>query len=321
MSNKYVIMIHGGAGNIKEMDDAKKATYKASLQGILEKASQLLAEGGSSLEAVSLAVTLLENDELYNAGKGAVLNHKGEFSLDASIMDGKNLMSGAVAGVSKIKNPILLAKKVLEESEHVMLISNEAMDFAKQFDLEFVENTYFETEYRRQQFEEALKSNKVVLDHSSFEKEENGIQGDEKKYGTVGAVAVDKDGNIAAATSTGGIVNKKFGRVGDSPIVGAGVYADNETVAVSSTGYGEQFIRTVIAKHLADLIAMKGLNLVDAMNEAIEYLTKKVSGLGGMISVTKDYKYASNYNTPGMLHAVASSEDGIIVSLESPLNG
>ena len=321
MSNKYVIMIHGGAGNIREMDDEKKAKYHRSLEIILKKSSQLLQDGASSLEAVTLAVQLLEDDELYNAGKGSVLNHKGEFSMDASIMDGKNLMSGAVAGISKIKNPIFLAKKVLEESEHVMLISNEAMDFAKQFDLEFVENSYFETEYRRKQFEEALKSNKVVLDHSSFEKEENAIQGDEKKYGTVGAVAVDKDGNIAAATSTGGIVNKKFGRVGDSPIVGSGVYADNETVAVSSTGYGEQFIRTVIAKHLADLIGMKGLNLVDAMNEAIEYLTKKVSGLGGMISVTKDYKYASNYNTPGMIHGVASSENGLITSLEEPLNG
>ena len=258
MSNKYVIMIHGGAGNIKEMDDEKKAKYHKSLEIILKKSSQILQEGASSLEAVTLAVKLLEDDELYNAGKGSVLNHKGEFSMDASIMDGKNLMSGAVAGVGSIKNPIFLAKKVLEESEHVMLISNEAMDFAKQFDLETKENSYFETEYRRKQFEEALKSNKVVLDHSSFDKK--GIQGDEKKYGTVGAVAVDKDGNIAAATSTGGIVNKKFGRVGDSPIVGSGVYADNETAAVSSTGYGEQFIRTVIAKHLADLIAMKGLN-------------------------------------------------------------
>ncbi|MBI96108.1 L-asparaginase [bacterium] len=318
MSNKYVIMIHGGAGNIKEMDDEKKAKYHKSLEIILKKSSQILQEGASSLEAVTLAVKLLEDDELYNAGKGSVLNHKGEFSMDASIMDGKNLMSGAVAGISKIKNPVMLAKKVLEESEHVMLISNEAMDFAKQFDLEAKENSYFETEYRRKQFEEALKSNKVVLDHSSFDKK--GIQGDEKKYGTVGAVAVDKDGNIAAATSTGGIVNKKFGRVGDSPIVGSGVYADNETAAVSSTGYGEQFIRTVIAKHLADLIAMKGLNLVDAMNESIEYLTKKVSGLGGMISVTKDYKYASNYNTPGMIHGVASSEGGINTSLEKPLN-
>tara|TARA_B100000700_G_C14944124_1_gene808281 strand:- start:24 stop:962 length:939 start_codon:yes stop_codon:yes gene_type:complete len=311
-------MIHGGAGNIKEMDDEKKAKYHKSLEIILKKSSQILQEGASSLEAVTLAVKLLEDDELYNAGKGSVLNHKGEFSMDASIMDGKNLMSGAVAGISKIKNPVMLAKKVLEESEHVMLISNEAMDFANQFNLEVKENSYFETEYRRKQFEEALKSNKVVLDHSSFDKK--GIQGDEKKYGTVGAVAVDKDGNIAAATSTGGIVNKKFGRVGDSPIVGSGVYADNETAAVSSTGYGEQFIRTVIAKHLADLIAMKGLNLVDAMNESIEYLTKKVSGLGGMISVTKDYKYASNYNTPGMIHGVASSEGGINTSLEKPLN-
>jgi len=300
------------------MENEKKEKYQNSLQNILEEASQILKDGGSSLEAVTKAVTLLENDELYNAGKGSVINNLGEFSLDASIMDGKNLMSGAVAGISNIKNPILLAKKVLEESEHVMLISKEAMNFAKIHNLETVENSYFETEYRRKQFEEALKSNKVVLDHSS--NKENGLQGDEKKYGTVGAVAVDKDGNIAAATSTGGIVNKKYGRVGDSPIVGAGVYADNQTVAVSSTGYGEQFIRTVIAKHLADLISMKGLNIVQAMQESIDYLTDRVSGLGGMISVNKDYQYASNYNTPGMLHGVACHKNGIIVSLEEKLN-
>lgn len=310
-----VIMIHGGAGNLNSLTSIEEKQYHESLKAILTKVSPLLEEGYTSIEIVSKAVELLENDPLYNAGKGSVLNSKANFEFDASIMDGQDLQSGAVAGINSIKNPIHLAKLVMTDSEHVMLIGDGAMEFAKSYNLPVEEKSYFSTPKRVSQFNEAKKQNKVVLDHSDNQSESLPIKGDPKKYGTVGAVALDLHGNIAAATSTGGIVNKKYGRVGDSPIIGAGTYADNDTLAVSCTGYGEQFIRTSIAKHISDLVYMKNLSLDEAMQEALEYLTQKVKGLGGMITINSKGEFQSGFTTEGMIHGVYTKKTGIKTSL------
>lgn len=312
---KPTIMIHGGAGNLTDLSLEEQNRYHSSLSKILNQVSPLLEEGESAIEVVVQAVKLLEDDPLYNAGKGSVLNSEADFEFDASLMRGEDLGSGAVAGIRNIKNPILLAESVLNNSEHVMLIAEGAMEFASKFNIPQESKQYFSTPKRVEQFYEAKKQNKVVLDHSDSDSDSLSSKGDPKKYGTVGAVAVDKQGNLAAATSTGGIVNKQFGRVGDSPIIGAGTYADNETLAVSCTGYGEQFIRTTLAKHISNLVGMKNLNLEEAMQEAMQYLQRKVKGLGGMIVVNSKGEFQSGYTTEGMIHGVYRKDIGTKTSL------
>lgn len=298
----YALVIHGGAGNIQGTPEEIKA-YKDSLRRIALAGQAILESGGSSLATVTHCVNLLEDDPLYNAGKGAVFNTEGKVECDASVMDGSNLEAGACAGLTTVKNPIKLASAILKKSEHVMLIGDGAEKFADQFsEIERVTNDYFYTEKRLNQLKEAKKQDKAVLDHSDLDAE------NEKKYGTVGAVAFDQNGNLAAATSTGGITNKKWGRVGDSPIIGAGTYADNQTCGVSCTGYGEQFIRTGLAKTISDLVVFKNLDAFQASSEAMNYLTEKVNGLGGAIVIDSQGNIGTNFTTPGILQAAVNSQ-------------
>jgi len=296
--NNYSIMIHGGAGALDNVKDEKTAIrYLESLRRILEHGREIMQLGGSALQAAETCGSLLEDDPVFNAGCGSVLNENGKVEMDAAIMDGRDLSAGAVAAVSNIANPIQLARLVMTESEHVMLISEGAMRFAEHCKVGFTNDDYFFTPERIKQFKEAQRQHKIMLDH-----DEMGESSEDQKYGTIGAIARDPQGNLAAATSTGGIVNKRLGRVGDSPIVGSGVYADNETCAVSATGYGEDFMRTVISKTISDFMYMKGFNAEQATEAGIEYLVRKVKGRGGVIVIDKDGNCSSGFTTKKMIH-------------------
>jgi beta-aspartyl-peptidase (threonine type) len=290
-------MVHGGAGTLDHVKTDREAVrYLESIRVILEHGREVLGRGGTAMEAVESCASLLEDDPLYNAGCGSVLNEDGKVELDAAIMDGRDLSAGAVAGVQNIANPVQLARLVLAKSEHVMLIGEGAIRFADHCGVKLVPDHYFLTKERIQQHKTAHQHGWLMLDH------EDSVTAEEQKLGTVGAVARDVHGNLAAATSTGGLVNKQEGRVGDSPIVGAGVYADNESCAVSATGYGEDFMRTVLAKTIADLIDFKGLNALDATQAGIDYLVRKVNGRGGVIVIDGAGNCASRYTTKKMIH-------------------
>ena len=291
-------MVHGGAGALDNVKDEKTAVrYLDSLRRILEHGREVMILGGSALQAAEACASLLEDDPVFNAGCGSVLNEHGKVEMDAAIMDGRDLSAGAVAAVENIANPIQLARRVMTESEHVMLIAEGAMRFADHCGMERVPENYFYTPDRLKQLEEARLKNKIMLDHDDTDEDS-----EDQKYGTIGAIAMDAQGNLAAATSTGGIVNKRQGRVGDSPIVGAGVYADNETCAVSATGYGEDFMRTVIAKTISDFIFMKGMDAEKATQAGIDYLSRKVSGRGGVIVIDKNGNCSSGFTTKKMIH-------------------
>jgi L-asparaginase / beta-aspartyl-peptidase len=294
---KYAVAIHGGAGALSDLTE-----YRVRISEILN-VIRLEAEAGmSALDLVTRAVTLLEDNPLFNAGKGSVLNAEGKVECDASIADGQTLNAGSVICVDGIKNPILLARSVMEESPHVMLTGGGAMEFAREQGFEIVSQDYFITEHRTKQLIDAKKADRIVLDHSDIE---------EKKLGPVGAVAIDADGNLAAATSTGGIVNKKFGRVGDSPIIGAGTFAENELCAISCTGYGEQFLRTVLAKHVAEYLRYHQVTAGEAAKVGIDFLVNKVNGLGGMIVVDKEYVVGLAHSTPVLLGGSVTHESGV----------
>ena len=296
--NNYSIMVHGGAGALDNVKDEKTAVrYLEALRRILEHGREVMVLGGSALQAAEACATLLEDDPVFNAGCGSVLNENGKVEMDAAIMDGRDLSAGAVAAVSNIANPIQLAHLVMTKSEHVMLISEGAMHFAEHCGITPAPDGYFYTPDRVAQLEEARSKHKIMLDHDDSEEDS-----EDQKYGTIGAVARDPQGNLAAATSTGGIVNKRIGRVGDSPIIGAGVYADNETCAVSATGYGEDFMRSVISKTIADFIYMKDMDAEAATRAGIEYLTRKVKGRGGVIVIDKNGNCASGFTTKKMIH-------------------
>ena len=291
-------MIHGGSGAIRNMGE-----YSPSLRIILETGEKMLASGSSALDVVEQCVSMLEDDPLYNAGCGSVLNNKGKIEMDASIMNGQNLAAGAVAAIYGIKNPINLARMVMDESYHVMLIADGAMEFAREKCVPIMPEEYFFTEERRLQWEKANEEDVIALDHNSS-------QNKNKKFGTVGAVAIDTFGNLAAATSTGGLVNKKYGRVGDTPIIGAGVYADNETCAVSATGVGEHFIRTVLTKTISEIIRHQKVDASEAAKIGIKYLVQKVGGLGGVIVIDKNGHCGSAFSTPMMIHgSICEGED------------
>lgn len=287
---KYSIAIHGGAGAITDV-----SAYKESLLAIIKEGQALAETGTSALETVTTLVCLLEDDPIFNAGRGSVLNAEGSIDCDASIMDGRNNKSGAIAGVQGIKNPIQLARAVMEQSPHVMMIGDGAVEFAKKQTLELAPPEYFVTDARVQQLQDAQTSNKITLDHADKVEEE--------KLGTVGAVMVDNEGNVAAATSTGGVVNKKFGRVGDTPLIGAGTYAENNIGAISCTGYGEQFIETTLAKHIAEAIRHQHYDAQTAAEYGIDFLTTTVQGLGGVIVVDTNYNIGYAHSTPLILGA------------------
>ena len=298
MTSTFSLMLHGGAGALEHIKrEGSVEQFTQSLRSVLKRGQRVLEKGGAAIDAVELCAALLEDDPLYNAGRGSVLNQFGLVEMDAAIMDGRNLSAGAVAGIHNIKNPTCLARQVMDNSEHVMLIGRGAMEFATQVcQMERMPDDYFIMASRVRQWREAQSAGKMVLDHEDVPAVPN------EKLGTIGAVARDTYGNLAAATSTGGIVNKRWGRVGDSPIVGAGVFADNETCAVSATGYGEQFLRTVLSKTISDLIHFQGMNAKQAAQAGIDYLVSKVNGLGGVIVIDKDGQCAVGHSTSGMIY-------------------
>lgn len=293
MSDNFSIAIHGGAGTIlrSTMTPELQLQYESGLQQALNTGYEILAAGGSSLDAVQEAVTALEDFPLFNAGKGSVFNNRGNHEMDASIMYGKGLEAGAVCGVSNIKNPVKLARAIMDHSEHVVLCGPGAEEFARLQHLQFEDNEYFYTEQRYKQWQQALQEDKVQLDHS------------DKKFGTVGAVALDKHGNLAASTSTGGMTNKKYGRMGDSPVIGAGTYANNNTCAISCTGHGELFIRSVVAYDISCLIEYKGLSLKEACDIVVHDKLVKIGGEGGLVAIDKYGNIEMPFNSEGMYRA------------------
>lgn len=300
-----VIVIHGGAGALTRaaMDEALENNYRQSLKEIVRAGQAILASGGSALDAVSEAVRQLEENPLFNAGYGAVFTHEQTHELDACIMDGATLNSGAVCAVAQIRNPILAARKVLDNSEHVLLTGQGAEAFARAQHLSMVAPDFFSTDSRLAQLKRVSQSAQVMLDHDgqAFSSVPPADPLDpDKKYGTVGAVAIDANGNLAAATSTGGMTNKMVGRVGDTPIVGAGCYANNATVAISSTGTGEAFIKAVAAYDVSALMEYTGASLDDAMHTVVMDKLPKISGSGGMIGVDAKGNIALVFNSEGM---------------------
>ncbi|MFO7447576.1 MAG: isoaspartyl peptidase/L-asparaginase [Ignavibacteriaceae bacterium] len=281
----YTIVIHGGAGTIdKSLPDSVKESYLSSLREALEIGRSVLEKGGTSLDACEQVVRFMEDDPKFNAGKGAVYTSEGTHELDASIMDGRNLSCGAVAGIKVVKHPVSLARMVMEKTPHVLLISEGAEKFAKENGTDIVSNSYFDTPVRYEQLQKMLKD----------------------KKGTVGCVALDKHGNLAAATSTGGMTNKMPGRVGDSPLINAGTYANNNTCAVSATGHGEKFIKNTVAFSISALMEYKNLTLKEAADEIIH--KKLEPGDGGIIAVDKNGSYVMTFNSTGMFRGAATSE-------------
>jgi beta-aspartyl-peptidase (threonine type) len=310
--SKYAIAIHGGAGTILKstMTPEKELAYRTALAEAIHVGEAILKNRGTSLDAVELAVQSLENYPLFNAGKGSVFTSSGKNEMDASIMNGANLMAGAVAGVSNIKNPISLARAVMEKSEHVFLTGIGAMDFAKKINVEFESDEYFFEQMRYEQLQKAKETDSVVMDHTE-DKFENG----EKKFGTVGAVAIDMNGNLAAATSTGGMTNKKYGRVGDSSVIGAGTYANNVTCAISCTGHGEFYIRSVVAYDVSCLMEYKGLSLKEACEIVVMEKLVKIGGEGGLIAIDFKGNIELPFNSEGMYRAKKSADSDLFIGI------
>jgi beta-aspartyl-peptidase (threonine type) len=287
------------------MTPEREASYRAGLSVALDAGYAILERGASSLDAVAEAVRLLEDDPQFNAGRGAVLSHDGEAELDASIMDGLGPRAGAVAGIRHVKNPIGLARLVMDKSPHVMLIGEGAEQFAREQGLEFVPNTYFRTPYRERELQRALDRERQDARGSSGD-----VAGPPRGgtiTGTVGAVALDRAGNLAAATSTGGMTNKRYGRVGDSPIIGAGTYANNESCAVSATGSGEFFIRAVVAYDIHALVEYKRLSMEEAAKEVVQAKLKRQGGEGGIIAIDRAGHIALEFNSEGMFRGARDS--------------
>jgi len=293
---EWAIVIHGGAGVItrEKMTPELDKEYRASLSLALNTGRKILIEGGTALEAVEATIRVMEDNPLFNAGKGAVFTHDGRNELDAAIMDGSNLAAGSVAGVTDIKNPITAARYVMTKSEHVMLAGAGASQFAKEQGLEIVPPSYFYTDRRFNELQEILKK---------------------EKKGTVGCCALDKKGNLAAGTSTGGMTNKKYNRIGDAPIIGAGTYANNSTCAVSATGHGEYFIRWTVAHDISALMEYKGLSLKDASELVVNDKLVKAGGSGGVICVDKAGNISMPFNSEGMFRgfATADGKEGVYI--------
>ncbi len=291
---KYTVVIHGGAGVMSKelINEAARSEYKAKLNEALEQGNKMLAEGATATDVVVKVINIMEDSPLFNAGKGAVFTHEGVNELDASIMEGRTLNAGAVAGVRDIKNPINAARAVMEHSEHVMLSGPGASQFAKEQGLEIVPNSYFYTESRYQSLQQLLKK----------ERERTG----KDNTGTVGCVVLDSYGNLCAGTSTGGMTNKRYGRIGDSPVIGAGTYANNNTCAVSCTGHGEYYIRLGFARDISAMMEYKNLDLQAACREEINKLTN-MGGTGGVIGVDKQGNIAMEFNTSGMFRGYLKS--------------
>ncbi len=315
-SHEFSIAIHGGAGTIlkKNMSDEKEAAYKAKLEEAIRVGYEILKNGGTSLDAVTKTIKVMEDSPLFNAGKGAVFTNAGTNELDASIMDGKTLNAGASAGTTNVKNPIDLARAIMDNSPHVMMAGKGAEKFAEEQGIEIVDPKYFYTENRMKSLKRAIEREKIELDHddkSAFY--DPAIK--DYKFGTVGCVALDKNGNLAAGTSTGGMTNKRWGRVGDVPIIGAGTYANNSTCAVSSTGWGEFFIRAMVAHDISALMEYKGMNLNDAAHEVIHKKVGDLGGDGGIVAVDKNGNVAMEFNTAGMYRAIMNDSGELTIAI------
>ena len=314
--DKVTLVIHGGAGTItrQNMTPEREKAYRETLTLALQQGHQVLKRGGTSLEAVEAAVRVMEDSPLFNAGKGAVFTSESKNEMDAAVMNGKDLSAGAVAGLTTVKNPIRAALAVMQSSPHVMMIGKGAEQFAQKQGIELVDPSYFHTEARYKALERAQKEEKVELDHTEKEKkavktapktgfrmpEEDLIFVEGKKFGTVGCVALDQYGNLAAGTSTGGMTNKRYGRVGDVPIIGAGTYANNATCAISATGHGEYFIRSVVAYDVSALMEYKGLSVQQAADEVVMKKLVERGGEGGLIALDRQGNIAMPFNSAGM---------------------
>ncbi|GAA4297329.1 isoaspartyl peptidase/L-asparaginase [Nibribacter koreensis] len=309
MENTFALALHGGAGTITrelltpELDTA----YRTALQDALTVGHRLLSQGCSALEAVEATVVSLEDHALFNAGRGSVFNKRGRHEMDASIMCGKTLAAGAVAGVRNVRNPIQLATQVLRHSDHVFLCMQGAEEFARKQGLAFEPDEYFYTQHRYEQWQQLRDSDVYMLDHTEDFKD--------KKFGTVGAVALDKAGNLAAATSTGGMTNKNFNRIGDTPVIGAGTYANNNTCAISCTGHGEFFIRAVVAYDISCLMEYKGLSLTQAADIVVHDKLVRLGGEGGLIGVSASGEITMPFNSEGMYRASWVSGKAPVVAI------
>lgn len=301
--SRIALAVHGGAGTIEraQMTPTREKAYRDALELALRHGHAVLEKGGAALDAVEAAVRTLEDTPLFNAGRGSVFNADGQHEMDASLMSGADLRAGAVAGVQNVKNPITLARRVMDHSNHVLISGLGAFEFAHRQKVELEDDQYFFDDFRYQQWKEVAGSDKVQLDHSDKE----------KKFGTVGAVALDASGHLAAATSTGGMTNKKWQRVGDSPIIGAGTYANDGTCAVSCTGHGESFIRAVAAHDVHALMAYKGLSLEEAVRVVVHEKLPPLDGDGGLIAVDRNGNIVLDFNCPGMYRGHVGA-DGIV---------
>jgi len=302
----YALVIHGGAGTITpdKLTPELEASIKADLTRALEAGEAVLKSGGKAMDAVTAAIQILEDSPNFNAGKGAVFTHEGKNEMDAAVMDGETLAAGAVAGVTTIRNPITLARAVMEKSPHVMMAGSGAETFAAENGITQVDPSYFRTEHRWQQLQKALAEGKTALDHDI-----------EYKFGTVGAVARDKAGHIAAGTSTGGMTNKLWGRIGDSPVIGAGTYADDKSCAVSATGHGEYFIRKTVARSICALMEYGGMDLQSAANRIIMDELKPMGGEGGIIAVDAKGNMAQVFNSAGMYRGKVGANTPLTIGI------
>src|SRR5690554_3537659 len=310
----FGIVIHGGAGTIlkENMSDSLEAAYKEKLKEAISIGHEILKNGGTSLEAVAKTINVLEDSPLFNAGKGSVFTHDATNELDASIMDGATLNAGAVAGVKHIKNPIDLAKDVMQKSEHVMLYGAGAEEFAQSLGYKMMDTSYFYTKSRYESLQRILEKEKTInTEKISFE--DPYIKN--SKFGTVGCAALDKHGNLASGTSTGGMTNKRWNRIGDAPIIGAGTYANNATCAVSSTGWGEFFIRSVVAFDISAMMEYKGMSLQDAAKEVIHKKVPALGGDGGIVAIDKNGNVAIEFNTAGMYRASMNADGELKIGI------
>jgi beta-aspartyl-peptidase (threonine type) len=315
--NEFAIIIHGGAGTIlkENLSAEKEKAYKLKLEEAIRTGYGILKEGGTSQEAVVKTIQVMETSPLFNAGKGAVFTHEETNELDASFMDGNTLNAGAVAGVMNVKSPIELAVKIMTDSEHVMLSGKGASIFAKEKGLEIVDPSYFYTENRFKSLQRIKNKVKTELDHNDKEAAFYDTDIKNSKFGTVGCVALDKNGNIAAGTSTGGMTNKRWGRIGDAPIIGSGTYANNKTCGVSSTGWGEYFIRNQVAYDISAQMEYKNSSLKEATKDVIQNKLTKLGGTGGVVALDKNGNMSFEFNTAGMYRASMNDKGELVVKI------
>lgn len=312
---RLAFVIHGGAGVITRgsLTPEKEKEIRAKLEEVVLAGYKALQSGKSSLDAVEIAIRMMEDSPLFNAGKGAVFNHDGKVELDSSIMNGKTLAAGAVAGLHHVKNPITLARAVMERSPHVMMVGDGAEAFAKEQKIDLVDEKYFFTQERWDQLQKILKEEKDKSEKKPGQVSANTAELPYNKFGTVGAVALDKNGDLAAGTSTGGMTNKKYGRVGDSPIIGAGTYANNNSCAVSGTGWGEFFIRLTVARDIASLMEYQALPVQAAADRVIKQKLQSAGGDGGVIALDKFGNIGISFNSEGMYRAYIDKDGKPVV--------